>query len=113
VRIEATTDAGGALVPRALVSGPAAVGIEAGQLRQERRVVVVPGGTTSSDAAGQGACLTSDAAKIAMTTGDFDSVVTIVTRLGFDADLDCAASAVRAAMPARKPRRASAPTTRP
>ena len=88
-RAEALTSADGHFTLRGLAGGPVTLVIEAGQFRQERRVVVAAGGTTSSDAAGQSACLARDAAKIAITTGDFDSIESIVADLGFEADVYC------------------------
>jgi hypothetical protein len=88
-RVEAVTDATGHYRLDGLAPGPALVIVQAGQFRQENAVVVVAGQVTDASAGGAAECLGRTAARLAVTTGDYDRIEDIVSRLGFETDVYC------------------------
>jgi hypothetical protein len=63
--------------------------VQAGQFRQVLPVNVVAGQVVPARPDGPEACLSTDAARIAVTTGDYDRIEGIIGQLGFQADVYC------------------------
>ncbi len=88
-RVEAVTDATGHYRLDGLAPGAAVIVVQAGQFRQETAVVIAAGQVTDTGAGGPTECLGRTAARLAVTTGDYDRIEDIVSRLGFETDVYC------------------------
>ncbi len=86
-RAEALAD--GSFSLDGLAPGPATVVVRAGSFEGRYEVVVRAGQAVSIDPEGAKECLPRDAARIAVTTGEFDSIEDVVSQLGFDQDVYC------------------------
>ncbi len=89
VRIEALATAAGAFVLEGLAPGPVTVHVEAGVFDHSYDVQVEAGRRTQVDTGNDKECIPADAAAIAVTSGDYDSIQSIVARLGFEQDVYC------------------------
>jgi hypothetical protein len=87
--VEVQTDAQGHFRLDGLAPGAANVSVQAGQFRQVLPVIVVAGQVVAARPDGPTACLSADAARIAVTTGEYDRIEDIVGQLGFETDVYC------------------------
>jgi hypothetical protein len=87
--VEVQTDAQGRYRLDGLAPGAANVAVQAGQFRQVLPVNVVAGQVVPARPDGPEACLSTDAARIAVTTGEYDRIEGIIGQLGFQADVYC------------------------
>ena len=72
-----------------LAAGPTTVVVEAGSFVGRYEVVIAAGQRVQLDERSDKECLPADAAQIAVTSGEYDSIETIVSRLGFERDVYC------------------------
>lgn len=90
VTVEVAARGDGGFTLEGLAPGPITVVIEAGRFVGRYDLVIEAGHRVQLDERSDKECLPTDAAEIAVTTGDFDSIENIVSRLGFERDVYCA-----------------------
>ncbi len=72
-----------------LAPGPTTIVIEAGSFVGRYEVVIAAGQRVQLDERTDKECLPADAAAIAVTSGEYDTIENVVNRLGFERDVYC------------------------
>jgi hypothetical protein len=86
-RITALSDASGYYLLEGVPAGPQTIHIERGSYRHEFEIAVAPGALNDLTGQDYKLCFTSRAARLAVITGDWDNIESLIDRLGLDADI--------------------------